>query len=154
MRRGDMLVNLMGLAEGPAPEGARIGRGLICDRERILSFVRERAPGWVPECEKALLQGTLFIAAKDGELLGVSCYDAAALDYFGPILVREDRRGAGIGKALLLRTLAAMREKGYGYAVIGWTGEAAAFYEKCAGAFFIPGGEPENTVYRDLIRFS
>ena len=106
------------------------------------------------ECEKAILQGTCFIAAKDGEILGFSCYDSTALDYFGPIGVARGSRGTGVGKILLLKTLHAMREKGYAYAVIGWVGEAAGFYEHTVGAFYIPGGIPSHSAYRDMIRFS
>ena len=61
-------------------------------------------------------------------------------------------RGKHIGKALLLRTLFAMREAGYGYAIIGWAEDAAPFSEKTVGARFIEGGTPENTVYSRMIR--
>ena len=47
-----------------------------------------------------------------------------------------------------------MRDAGYGYAVIGWVGDAANFYRKTVGAQFIPGGEPENTVYANMIMFN
>ena len=47
-----------------------------------------------------------------------------------------------------------MREKGYAYAVIGWVGEAAGFYERTVGAFYIPGGKPSHSAYRDMLRFS
>jgi hypothetical protein len=51
----------------------------------------------------------------------------------------------------LLQTLNAMQADGYIYAVIGWVGDAAPFYEKIVGASFIPNGEPKNSVYRNLI---
>ena len=55
-----------------------------------------------------------------------------------------------VGTALLLRTLTCMREEGYGYAIIGWVDDAEQFYRKTVNAEWIPGGEPENTVYSNL----
>ena len=150
---GDMLVNLTHLPDEPKPEGIRIKRVMAKDREAVLEFIRQRWAGWCGEAEYAMLQDVsrCFIATENGKILGFACYDASAKDYFGPIGVDEAARGKKIGQALLLRCLHAMREFGYGYAVIGWVGDAAPFYEKTVGAFFIPGGEPENTVYSNLL---
>ena len=60
--------------------------------------------------------------------------------------------GYGVGSALLLRTLAYMRDEGYAYAVIGWVTDVAPFYEKLLGATFIPGGEPQHRVYSQLVK--
>ena len=92
-----------------------------------------------------------FLAVEDGKVVGFSCFDASAKGFFGPIGVDPAQRGRNIGAALLLRTLNAMREYGYAYAVIGWVGEAEHFYRKTVGAEFIPGGSPENSVYSNLI---
>lgn len=157
-KTGDMLVNLMQLPEIPEPEkGIKIKRALIVDKELILNFIKEAFPGsggWVCETEKALMQnpGRCFIAVKDKEVVGFACYDSTALDYFGPTGVRSDMRGKGIGKVLLLHTLHAMREAGYGYAVIGAVGGAADFYEKTVNAHYIEGGEIANTVYSRLVK--
>lgn len=51
----------------------------------------------------------------------------------------------------MIRTLNAMREYGYGYAIIGWVSEAENFYRKTVGAEYIKGGNPENGVYSNLI---
>ena len=152
----DMLINLMTLPEDAAPaDGIRIKRALAYDKEKIITFVRDNFKGWVGETEKAIMQNPskCFIAVKDQEVVGISCYDATTLGYFGPIGVRSDLRGTGTGRALLLRTLYAMRENGYGYAVAGCVGSAAGFYQKEVGAIFIPGGEPQNTIYSQLIRW-
>lgn len=157
MRCGDMLVNLMKLPEVPEPaEGIQVKRALIVDKGRILDFIKKEfpgSPGWMWETEKALMQnpGQCFIAVKNKEIAGFACYDSTALDYFGPTGVRKDMRGNGIGTVLLLRTLHAMREAGYGYAVIGAVSDAADFYEKILGASFIEGGELQNTVYSQMI---
>ena len=54
-----------------------------------------------------------------------------------------------IGAALLLACLSAMREEGYGYAVIGSVGPAD-FYKKICGAVEIEGSSPG--VYRGMLR--
>lgn len=155
---GDMLVNLMHLPSPPAlPEGVAVCRAVAVDCGRVLDFVRgEFGEGWVGETEVALsaCPTRCMIAAQDGEIIGFACYDAAAKDYFGPIGVKQTMRGTGVGKALLLATLAQMRADGYGYAIIGWVDDASGFYEKVVGARYIPGGEPENTVYGQMARFA
>ena len=60
---------------------------------------------------------------------------------FGPVGVREDRRGGGIGTALLLTCLHAMAGQRYAYAVIGWAGPAE-WYARTVGATIIEGSEP------------
>lgn len=156
-RTGDMLVNLTKLPEIPEPaEGIRLKRALIVDKDKLLSFIKREfpnSPGWMWETEKALMQnpGQCFIAVKDKEIIGFACYDSTALDYFGPTGVRKDMRGNGVGTLLLLRTLHAMREAGYGYAVIGAVSDAADFYRRTVQASFIEGGELQNTVYSQLV---
>ncbi len=49
--------------------------------------------------------------------------------------------GRGVGAALTLAVLAAMREDGYAYAIIGGAGPAD-FYARVAGAIEIPGSTP------------
>jgi GNAT superfamily N-acetyltransferase len=74
-------------------------------------------------------------------MLGFACYDTSARGFFGPTGVREDQRGRGLGKALLLACLYAMYAEGYAYAIIGWAGPVE-FYVKTVGAAPIPGSEP------------
>ena len=55
--------------------------------------------------------------------------------------VAERHRARGVGAALLVEAMHAMRARGYAYAVIGAAGPAA-FYEKTVGAIAIPDSEP------------
>ena len=61
---------------------------------------------------------------------------------------RRNRRPQGIGKALLLSCLHAMREMGYAYAIIGSIGPQK-YYEKCVGAMLIPDSTPG--IYKDYL---
>lgn len=63
--------------------------------------------------------------------MGYACYDATAPDFFGPTRVLDSEQSHGVGTALLLRCLTAMREYGYGYAIIGSVGPVE-FYRKTA----------------------
>ena len=82
------------------------------------------------------------------EMLGFACYDATVKGFFGPTGVAKEERGQGIGKALLLACLNAMKEEGYGYGIIGGAGPVH-FYEKCCGAQVIENEQPN--IYSRMI---
>lgn len=154
----DMLVDLLDLPS-PAPllerlaaEGVRIHRPLTSNKGRVLDWVLAHSgPNGAGECDVCFAHTPVscFIASREGEVIGYACYDATAPDFFGPTRVAQEEQGKGIGKALLLSALAALRAEGYVYAIIGGVGPAA-FYEKCVGAFLIPGSTPG--LYRDLLK--
>lgn len=150
----DMIVSLNNLPEATCAEGVKIKRAFVGDKEEILSFVRTNfSKSWVYEAEHAILEPVpkCFIATYEGKLVGFACFDSSALGFFGPIGVDSSMRGKKIGEALLLRTLNAMKEYGYQYAVIGWVSDAENFYRKTVGAEFIKNGNPENSVYSNMI---
>lgn len=152
---GDMITNLTTLPDMPVlSENIKIKRAFPTDKGAILQFVKENFDqGWVYETEAALMQTPpkCFIATENGKMLGFACFDASAKGFFGPTGVSEDARGKKIGAALLIRTLQSMREFGYGYAMIGWVSDAEMFYRKLVNAEYIKGGEPENSIYSNLI---
>ena len=152
----DMLVNLSRLPDFSVPEGVSLVRVQPPDRLNMLSFVEEHfSQGWVSECSLALsfLPCRCIAAVRDGKPIGFCCYDTTAKGFFGPIGILEEERGYGIGAALLITALRAMREEGYGYAIIGWCDEAADFYRKAVGAVPIPDSSPVQSVYRELFSF-
>lgn len=150
----DLLVKLYDVIADPdldqqlADQGIAIRRALAPELETVRMWIAKRfSAGWVSEAQVAFMRdpNACLIAVKDGKLLGFACYDAVALGFFGPTGVDEAARGLGIGKALLLRTLLAMRERGYGYAAIGWAGPVD-FYARAVGAIPIPGSD--GSVYK------
>ena len=145
----DMLVRLYDLPdaqpyyEAAAREGVKVRRAEVWDRLKMRRFASEHFNEvWAMETERAFAHTpiTAYVAAKGPELVGFAVYENTRKGFFGPTGVREDMRGKGLGAALLFRCLEAMREMGYGYAVIGGVGPAS-FYEKVCGAFVIPGSE-------------
>ncbi|MEO6013326.1 MAG: GNAT family N-acetyltransferase [Devosia sp.] len=142
----DLLVRLYDLPAVPEAkaEGVAIRRALPPERQVILDWIGAHfSPLWVSEAALGLSQQppTVYVAIKDGALLGFACYDTTAKGFFGPTGVDEAARGQGIGEALLFATLNAMRAAGYAYAVIGDPGPVA-FYKKRLDALEIPGSEP------------
>lgn len=152
---GDMIVGLTKLPTYSLLEGLKMKHAFVGDKEAILKFVEDNFhKSWVYEVECTLMQetGKCFIVTENGKILGFACYDSAAKGFFGPIGVVPDKQKRNIGKALLIRTLEAMREKGYAYAIIGWVSEEAEqFYRKTVNAEYIPQGSPENSVYSNMI---
>jgi GNAT superfamily N-acetyltransferase len=101
------------------------------------------SPGWADECQASFARLPLacFVAVEGERLIGFACYEATCRDFFGPELVHPDRRGRGVGRALLLAALHAMRAEGYAYAIIGWV-SSVDFYRRAVGAVVIDGSDP------------
>lgn len=141
-------------------QGIEIRRALATERPQVTAFARAHgSAGWAAECEAAFARMPLacFVAAErplhynptapepadllSQTLVGFACYEATCRDFFGPELVHPDARGRGVGKALLLAALHAMRAEGYAYAIIGWA-SSVDFYRKAVGATVIEGSTP------------
>ena len=147
----DLLVRLYDLAplapvvDALEKQGIEIRRALATERPQVTKFAREHgSEGWAAECEAAFARMPLacFVAVERSDtLIGFACYEATCRDFFGPELVHPDARGRGVGKALLLAALHAMRAEGYAYAIIGWA-SSVDFYRKAVGAIEIEGSRP------------
>jgi GNAT superfamily N-acetyltransferase len=156
--RGDPADILVKLYDLPTPDlsrlvatGVAIRRPLAAEKHLLAAWIEEHfSRGWVGEAERALANRpvTCFVALRRQELIGFACWDAAALGVWGPTGVQASARGAGVGSALLLVTLQAMREQGYAYAVIGAAGPVE-FYQRAVGGIVIPGSWPG--LYRGML---
>lgn len=158
----DLLVKLYELPplqpahEAVADNSITIRRALVPERSVVIDWVASRfSRPWADECRVATSRHPVscFVATteKDGafHLLGFACYNATYQGFFGPIGVDETHRGKGIGSALTLTALHAMRNEGFAYAVIGAAKDAAWFHE-VAGATVIERSSPGP--YRGMIR--
>lgn len=148
----DMLVHLLKLPPlCPPPEGVQIRRALPPDKLRIVEWVRTHSgPSAAGECDVCFAHAPVscFIATRGKDILGYACYDATAPDFFGPTRMLDEEQGKGIGKALLLRCLHAMRAEGYVYAIIGGVGPQD-FYRKTVNATLIEDSTPG--IYADFL---
>ncbi|RMG21699.1 MAG: N-acetyltransferase [Bacteroidetes bacterium] len=154
----DMLVKLYELpdarqlTERLATQGIAIRPALAAEKQLVEQWIqREFGAGWASEASVCFSRQPVscILALEGQQILGFGCYETAYRNFFGPTGVLPQQRGRGIGKALLLHCLHAMKALGYGYAIIGGVGPAD-FYRKAVGATLIPGSDPG--IYRGLLR--
>lgn len=154
----DLLVKLYdvepdhALRQALGAEGINVRRALAPELDTVRLWVTYRFNGrWASEAQVAMTRdpASCLIAVRQGRMLGFACYDAVALGMFGPIGVDASMRAKGIGRALLLETLLAMRARGYAYAVVGGAGPQD-FYIRTVGAVPVEGSE--RSVYGDLLK--
>lgn len=153
----DLLVRLYDLPQleserKVADAGITIRRALAPEGEILREWIgRHFDHHWIAETMVGLARApvTVLVAVRDNRLLGFACYDTTAKGFFGPTGVDEAERGQGIGEALLIATLRAMREAGYGYAIIGSAGPVG-FYKRRLDAIEIPDSDPG--IYKGMLR--
>ena len=149
----DLLVNLLKL---PAIETldakVLIRRAQPFELSIVRQFIQENfSASWADEASVGFANKpvSVFIAAIDQRLVGFAAYECTRRGFFGPTGVVDSARGLGIGKALLVSSLNALRELGYVYAIIGGAGPVQ-FYQKTVGAIVIPDSEPG--IYSDQLK--
>lgn len=154
----DLLVKLYELPplepflERARQNGIEVRRALAPEKHVVGDWVETRfSRAWRSEAEVAFSCApvSIFIAVKDNACAGFCCYDATLRGFYGPVGVDATLRKSGIGAALSLATLHAMRSVGYGYAIIGGAGPVE-FYSRICGATVIEGSWPG--VYAGLLR--
>jgi predicted N-acetyltransferase YhbS len=149
----DLLVNLLKLA--PLENGDQqhfvIRRAQPFEITPVRTFVATNfSQGWADEISVGFARQpiSIFVATMDRELVGFAAYECTRRGFFGPTGVIDAAQHKGIGRALLLASLSALREMGYVYAIIGAAGPVR-FYQKTVGAIIIPDSEPG--IYTDLL---
>ena len=150
----DLLVNLLKLSPGEdtSAQGFILRRAQPFELTPIHDFIAKNfSRNWADEISVGFARQpiSVFVATIDRELVGFAAYECTRRGFFGPTGVVEAARGKGIGKALVLASLEALREMGYVYAIIGAAGPVR-FYQKTVGAIIIPDSEPG--IYTDLLK--
>ena len=153
----DMLVQLLKLPSQEPQLSDLRGNGVVVRRAhpfemtKIREFIETNfSVGWADEVMPCYARQpiSLFIAIRNGKVIGFAAFEATMRGFFGPTGVCESERGKNIGKAHLLACLHGMRETGYAYGVIGGVGPAE-FYAKACGAILIPESVPG--IYADML---
>ena len=150
----DLLVNLLKLPERKAltEPGVNVRRAQPFELSPVKEFIRSNfSNAWADEVSVGFANKpvTVFIATRDGRVMGFAGYECTRKAFFGPTGVADGERGRGIGKALLLESLWGLRELGYVYGIIGAAGPVK-FYQETVGAIVIPDSEPG--IYTDLLK--
>ena len=150
----DLLVNLLKLPsrEPAATQQFSIRRAQPFEATLVRRFIEQHfSVTWADEASVGFAHQpvSIFIATMDGGIVGFAAYECTRRGFFGPTGVATQARGRGIGKALLLASLYAMREMGYVYAIIGGVGPID-FYKESVGAIVIP--DSGASIYIDLLK--
>src|SRR5215471_8696171 len=154
----DLLVNLLRLPALESVVNEIKGAGVSIRRARPfeISHVRSFIEGnfsiaWADETSVGFGNKpvTVYVATREGEVIGFAGYECTSRGFFGPTGVAEKERGQGIGKALLIASLWGLRELGYVYGIIGGAGPVE-FYQEMVGAVVIRDSEPG--IYTDLLK--
>lgn len=145
------LPNSAALYEKIESHGITLRRARAFEKHTVANFARQNfSEKWASEVEVAITRQPVscWIATRDKEIIGFSCYETTQRGFFGPTGVIESARGTGLGKVLLFKALESLRDMGYAYGIIGGVGPRE-FYEKNCGAIEIPGSDPG--VYSDIL---
>ncbi len=154
----DMLVNLLRLPpldpvlEALGQRRITVRRGQAFEITPVRAFIEQNfSVSWADEVTMGFnaKPTTVFIATHDGKVIGFAAYECTRRNFFGPTGVAPSMRGHGIGKALLVACLQAMRELGYVYGIIGGVGPVE-FYKNAVGASLIDDSTPG--IYTDLLK--
>ena len=146
----DLLVKLYDLPDprdhlaALAENGILVRRAMASEKKLVIGWVQQLfGDGWAAECEVTFARQPIacIVAVSGGRPAGFACHDATCRNFFGPIGIDPVFRHKGVGRAVLMATLKAMAHAGYAYAIIGSAGPMT-FFEKCVGAFPIPGSTP------------
>lgn len=115
------------MAAPAVPAGAEVRPARAEDVPELLALVAAEMPGdWLRMVRERLATldfESLVVARRDDQMAGWCQFDG---EHFGPIGVRPEGRGQGLGRALLGAALSAMRARGLAKAWVLWTGDAAA----------------------------
>ena len=154
----DLLVNLLHL---PALEsalkqleehGVVIRRAQSFELTAVRKFIEHHfSVAWADEVSVGFANKpvSVHIATHERRVIGFAAHECTRKDFFGPAGVAPDMQGRGIGTALLVVSLIALRESGYVYGIIGGAGPVE-FYEKAVGASVIADSDPG--IYTDLLK--
>lgn len=154
----DLLVNLLKLPPLEAAlkalndDGISIRPAQPFEITLVRNFIEQHfSVGWADEVSVGFSNKpvSVYIATLDNKVIGFAAHECTRKNFFGPAGVAPDMQGRGIGTALLLASLLALRESGYVYGIIGGAGPIE-FYQKTVGATVIADGEPG--IYTDLLK--
>jgi predicted N-acetyltransferase YhbS len=150
----DLLVPLYGLPEIVIPHGFAVRKPMASEALDVQRWISNNfSAGWASEVMPALCRtpASMFIAvdSSSGKPAGFCAWDCTALGFLGPVGTSADCRSMGVGGALVLSTYHAMRQQGYGYAIVGDAGPTG-FFMKISRAIEIEHSKPG--VYQTRIK--
>jgi GNAT superfamily N-acetyltransferase len=104
----------------PDPGGAELA--VPRDRPEVAAWMDTHWSNWSAEALRALDKGALLLSRGDEGIKGFCAYDVNRRGLLGPVAVRPDLIGKGVGEALVLGALHRMRAGGRRRAEVVWVG--------------------------------
>ena len=120
-----------------ATHGYRCARLTPADAGALATFLGNWfSPGWATETLEALGNQPVsaHVAWQRKRVVGFAAAEVTNPGWFGPTGVHPRHRGRGLGRVLLLRALADLRDLGYRRAEIGWVGPLAWYARHCGAS--------------------
>lgn len=112
----------------PAPPGVQLHRVLEDgDASRAVEFVQRHWPAWVPEVRRGIDHGACHVATAEGRVVGFACHSVNRLGWLGPIGTEPERRGCGIGSALVSAIAKDVMAAGIDTVEVSWVGSIGFF---------------------------
>src|SRR5207245_4192276 len=154
----DMLVNLLKLPPLEPLLGQLKARGVKIRRAQpfeitpVREFIEQNfSVAWADEISVGFANQpvSVYIATREGRVIGFAGYECTRKAFFGPTGVAKEERSRGFGKALLIASLWGLRELDYVYGIIGGAGPVE-FYQEAVSGIVIPDSEPG--IYSDLLK--
>ena len=119
-------------------KGIQIGRATKANATAVSAFLDSKWQDWQPEISYAMSRDPvpLHLALFGDQVIGFSAHSTnnQPLGWFGPMGTSPEHRGFGIGRILLLRCLADLKEQGHQRAIIPWVGPIPFYSRNCAAA--------------------
>jgi len=109
----------------PDPGGGTVASA--ADRDEIHEWADRHWAWWTTELLRATDRGTLVITRDADGISAVCAYDVNRSGWVGPVAVRPELMGRGVGVPALLGALHRMRADGRSRVEIGWVGPVVPY---------------------------
>jgi GNAT superfamily N-acetyltransferase len=97
------------------------------DRPEVEHWMNRHWANWAAEALRALDQGTLLLSRGDDGITGFCAYEVNRRGLLGPVAVRPDLMGKGVGEPLVLGALHRMRASGRRRVEVVWVGPVVPY---------------------------
>ena len=126
-----------------------------CQEIRRVVFIEEQGVSLADEVDGRDGEAVHLLAQVDGRPVGTArMLMAGEVGKIGRVAVLIEHRGAGLGRALILKALETLRSQGMRRAMLGARTDAIGFYEalgfQAIGSEFIDAGIPHREMVLEL----
>ena len=118
----------------PIPIGYRLTDATEQDKTALLEFIESQfSLSWAKEALSGGNGAFCSLIKRNGGILGFAAMHATNPNWFGPMGVKTNERGKGLGNALLHQVLARLHREKTGQIILPWINDKIGFYEKALG---------------------